>query len=94
MVGQMPLCECCRELLTTRYECTICGQERHWLDAPTCEGWWWLKREGRDTEIVRVSVVGAADLWFAYFAGSDEQCDVTRLSARGGRWYGPLTPPE
>ncbi len=64
-----------------------------WLDAPTCDGWWWCDRDwepdcymtGKQSQVV-------------YFDGTvvyttADECP-RKLSDTSGRWFGPLVPPE
>ena len=63
-----------------------------WLDAPTCEGWWWYKQDERKIEVVRV------EQWGESLAESNVWSNATEIdcliSEMPGRWFGPLAPPE
>lgn len=66
-----------------------------WLDAPTCEGFYWFK-DGHDSErqleVVEVyKMRGSNELRFS-FCSSDEMCRLPDNPM--ARWYGPIVPPE
>ena len=61
-----------------------------WLDAPTCEGWWWFKDDLGYAPCV-VHITKGFDGFVYYKAGYD---DPGTVSKRPGRWFGPLVPPE
>ncbi len=55
-----------------------------WLDAPTCEGWWWFGEE-----VVEVYHDKRRNKLLVLYAGFDEQTEP-----KAGRWFGPLLPPS
>ena len=58
-----------------------------WLDAPTCEGWWWYRSNvDGETWIIHVEPNESGKLW----------CDESLVMPEEmpGRWFGPLVPPE
>ncbi len=65
-----------------------------WLDAPTCEGWWW-KNSGDGWQVVRVvreHFHGEHEPELvAYVTGDDMWVTVTTSD---GSWFGPLVPPS
>ncbi len=81
-----------------KVEITIlpCG----WLDAPTCEGWWWYQPAGSDLEVVQVAARRASrGQCFAVLRAGCEAglwgMDADVLSELpAGRWFGPLVPPS
>ncbi len=58
--------------------------EAVWLDAPTCEGWWWFGEE-----VVEVYHDKRRNKLLVLYAGFDEQTEP-----KLGRWFGPLVPPS
>lgn len=68
---------------------TMLLEAPRWLDAPTCEGWWWCRSDGEVDSV--------------YFVGIDEggkfvelNCRRTAVEKMVGqcRWFGPLVPPS
>ncbi len=64
-----------------------------WLDAPTCEGWWWA--EGSDgLEIVRVAKESWTALKPGGFAVYATEVEYDLSLSEFTRWFGPLVPPS
>ncbi len=66
---------------------TMLLEAPRWLDAPTCEGWWWF-HEGDEKTIVEVVQGDGLEFW-------DYENDHARfVRFTKGRWFGPLVPPS
>lgn len=60
-----------------------------WLDAPTCEGWWWFRKYNSDElEIAKVFYDLGTGQLVATRSGV-----LREFMTADGRWFGPLTPP-
>ncbi len=63
-----------------------------WMDAPCCEGYWWRRSHGGQRQIMRVREEGGI-----FKARSFDDADISNGPSYewlGGRWYGPILPPE
>ncbi len=66
-----------------------------WLDAPTCEGWWWYQPSGSDLEVVQVAARGQSFAVLRAGCEADYGFPAYILSELpAGRWFGPLVPPS
>ncbi len=66
-----------------------------WLDAPTCEGWWWYEPAGSGLEVVQVALHGESFSVLRAGCEADYGFPAYILSELpAGRWFGPLVPPS
>ncbi len=63
----------------------------HWLDAPTCEGWWWKKTQ-YNLEVLFIQMHDGE--LHALIHGEHWPLSTEKHPGVGGRWFGPLVPPS
>lgn len=95
---ELKLCDICGEPLQP---CVVIDGEvkswhlhdhARWRDAPTCEGWWWYKTLENPPRILIVARL--FDCEFVVIYPGEGDCEMHALDTFGGRWFGPLMPPE